>query len=622
MNQIAKFSKQIWRSKDVVTEPVTPSWKVPDLRQLPRETPAEVDAFSRNPIGKSLNDAVRTGRLDLPRSGKTPIVGDLLSNDSIRSQMASLSDTISQVPKGALQKASIESLSQMAPLNQLAHDRLAALPPETIGNVLKSGPPQQSTLFLQRMASEISGRPVSPGQPDIPQLEEIFHAVQTPQGDAKILGRTLINDEWYHFGTTSGTSPLQQASTWIAPTRLMASPNPAAQKDLNAGRVLKDVQGLFQGPWAPYVKGAGLLTKPHTVDIRHADQDGIKSVLATLDTITGTLKTIQSVTQGIQQGLEFIGMLGSLGSLGSYMQIFNQMKLPGTPGELITAMITGKGINPNKPPAPPTADQTGSGKNGVLVTKGGAAAKAMGDGLLAKAEAEKKKKEEAAKKKAEEEKKKAEAKQKAEEEAKQKAEEEAKQKAEEEAKQKTEEEAKQKAEEEAKQKAEEQNRTLCINSNVAEGDGNPGITDGHANISVHNPDGTVDTYGLWPDDHPSIINSGLNNGAGSDIRPNLANDHGANYDYSYCEEITDEQYVNLQQIIHEGDSWSLTNNCSSFASETFYDVTGTDVDADDVIGVETPREVGQHIQELNSGANSNRTSPAAPHQNDNRSNLP
>ena len=62
-------------------------------------------------------------------------------------------------------------------------------------------------------------------------------------------------------------------------------------------------------------------------------------------------------------------------------------------------MITGKGINPNKPPAPPTADQTGSGKNGVLVTKGGAAAKAIGDGLLAKAqaEAEKKKQREPAK---------------------------------------------------------------------------------------------------------------------------------------------------------------------------------------------------------------------------------
>lgn len=389
MSEIAKLSRQIWHAKTVTSEPVVPSWEVPDLRNLPPETKAEVEARVRRPPGEYLNDAMRRGVLELPRAGKLPIVGDALSNDMIRSQMGGLSDSISKIPPGTLRPLRQESLPSLEEVNQLAHDRIAALPPEQVQNVLAAGASRESTMFLRRMASEIAEVVNSSSSSDVLQLEEVFRSVQTPEGDTQVLGRTLINNEWYHFGTNSGTSPLQQASTWIAPSRLMASSNPAQHRDLHAGRVLNDVQSLFQGRWKPYIKGAGLGGRPHTVDIRHADKDGIKSVLATLDTITGTLKTIQSVTKGIQQGLEFLGMMGSLGDLGKYMSIFNQMKLPGSPGELITALITGKGINPNKPPAPPTADQTGSGKDGVLVTQGGAAAAAVGDTLLAKAEAEK-----------------------------------------------------------------------------------------------------------------------------------------------------------------------------------------------------------------------------------------
>jgi hypothetical protein len=437
MNEIAKLSSRVWHPKAVKNEVVQPTMVVPNLRELRPETPAEAEAFARRAQAFSeANAAVRRISPFATAAPKPPIVGEQLSNDSIRAQVASLSDIIAQIRPRQLQPLTIDSIAPLSGFNQLAHDRIAAIPQDKMGQILCSGIPQQKTLFLQRPLSSTSLARDGAPQNKL-QLEEIFHAVQSPDGTATTLGRTLINNEWYHFGTNSGTSPLQQASTWIAPTRLLTSQNPAQEKNLSADRVLRDVQGLFKGPWNPYLKGAGLLNKPHTVDIRHADKDGIKSILATLNTITGTLETIQSVTKGIQQGLEFIGMLGSLGDLGKYMQIFNQMKLPGTPGELITALITGKGINPNKPPAPPTADQTGSGKNGVLVTKGGAAAEAMGDGLLAKAEAEKKKAEEekkkaeAEKKKAEEEKKKAEAEKKKAEEEKKKAEEE-KKKAEEE----------------------------------------------------------------------------------------------------------------------------------------------------------------------------------------------
>lgn len=45
--------------------------------------------------------------------------------------------------------------------------------------------------------------------------------------------------------------------------------------------------------------------------------------------------------------------------------------------------------------------------------------------------------------------------------------------------------------------------------------------------------------------------------------------------------------------------WGTFNNCVSFASEVFESTTGIDVDADDIMGIETPRELGEHILELN-----------------------
>jgi hypothetical protein len=58
----------------------------------------------------------------------------------------------------------------------------------------------------------------------------------------------------------------------------------------------------------------------------------------------------------------------------------------------------------------------------------------------------------------------------------------------------------------------------------------------------------------------------------------------------------------LNGIVQQAHTWTLSNTCASFASETFYAVTGIDVDADEYFGAETPREVGEHIKEANSGS--------------------
>ena len=406
-SDISRLSQRLWQQKSVATESTGTTGLLQSPLDILPETANEAaiqSAMQSKKISAQTADAIPGPASSL---ASAPDRTAPLSNDAIRSKVADLSSKVSQTTPDQLSQICSSQMRQLAAVNRLAHDRIAAVPDLLKSQIMTTGLPDNVTLYLPNetaagAASKVAGLAQDRAAPGI---AEVFQSSQSANGDVSIVGRRLIGNEWYNFGTDTNISSSQPASTWITPTRLLKSANPAQEKDLSAQRVIRDTQSLVDGPWKPYLKGAGLLSKPHTFDMRHSDKDGIKSVLATLDTITGTLKTIQSATKGIQQGLELIGMLGSLGSLGSYMQIFNQMKLPGTPGELITALITGKGINPNKPPAPPTADQTGSGKNGVLVTKGGAAAKAMGDGLLAKAEAEKKKAEEeaAAKKKAEEE---------------------------------------------------------------------------------------------------------------------------------------------------------------------------------------------------------------------------
>lgn len=149
-----------------------------------------------------------------------------------------------------------------------------------------------------------------------------------------------------------------------------------------------------------------------------------------------------------------------------------------------------------------------------------------------------------------------------------------------------------------------------IHSNVAAGQGDPGITDGHAWLTLHAADGTlIHSYGLWPDSHPGITAAGLNNGDGSDVRVDYAGDRrlGA---YYYAVGISEEQRVALDAAVRRQWCWTITNTCASFASEVFYEVTGIDIDADDYLGFETPREVGEHIVEANGG----RATPAGPIQ--------
>lgn len=138
----------------------------------------------------------------------------------------------------------------------------------------------------------------------------------------------------------------------------------------------------------------------------------------------------------------------------------------------------------------------------------------------------------------------------------------------------------------------EETRGLCIYSNKGPGDD---FTDhGHAGLVYYYSQGDAGmittTYGLWPGTQD-----------GSSIKTNNAGDTKLEkeFSYFYCQPISLQQKLKLDELVAAKVVYSCSNNCASFASDTFSDVTGTSVNADDNFGVEMPRAIGVSILELN-----------------------
>lgn len=149
---------------------------------------------------------------------------------------------------------------------------------------------------------------------------------------------------------------------------------------------------------------------------------------------------------------------------------------------------------------------------------------------------------------------------------------------------------------------------LCINSNLAETNSS-GAAGGHAWLTLQQDQNVIQGNGLWPDDHPDIVASGLNNGEDSDIRTGFDVDSTVG-EHQFCADLGQDQLDNYVELLNEDEEWGLLHNCSSWASEVFEQVTGIDVDADDerLLGAETPSELGQSIQELNNSMGGDNTS--------------
>jgi len=120
---------------------------------------------------------------------------------------------------------------------------------------------------------------------------------------------------------------------------------------------------------------------------------------------------------------------------------------------------------------------------------------------------------------------------------------------------------------------------------------------------------TVTTYGSWP---ANVAGEANRSSSDSDIRVNYPGDDPSNYPYVHCREINEEQYQKLQKMIADGDEWGYLNNCSSFASDTFSEVTNVNVSASDTLWISTPRELGADIMRQNGGGLTNYTGGGIP----------
>lgn len=127
---------------------------------------------------------------------------------------------------------------------------------------------------------------------------------------------------------------------------------------------------------------------------------------------------------------------------------------------------------------------------------------------------------------------------------------------------------------------------LGIHSNVV-GDREE-FTAGHAWLTI-TEDGVTTSYGLWPDAHPRVVN----NGDGSDIRIGL--EAGAAAIASRYYKLSDAQATHFRALMKSNVGWRYTNTCASWAAEVVFEILGEDVDADDYLGFETPRELGRNI---------------------------
>ena len=127
---------------------------------------------------------------------------------------------------------------------------------------------------------------------------------------------------------------------------------------------------------------------------------------------------------------------------------------------------------------------------------------------------------------------------------------------------------------------------LTINSNVGP---EAGFTDGHAWLTYTDGDGKSTNYGLWPDTHPLAPD----NGPESDVRQGLEGGDSPSYSYSY--DLSPDQIRRWVEFLNRHAEWKYTNTCASWASDGVRHTTGDDIDADDWLGFETPREISRSI---------------------------
>jgi hypothetical protein len=133
---------------------------------------------------------------------------------------------------------------------------------------------------------------------------------------------------------------------------------------------------------------------------------------------------------------------------------------------------------------------------------------------------------------------------------------------------------------------------IGIHSNSRAGD-EADYTEGHSWLSLQNmKTNEFHTYGLWTDKQRASGASGSDKGVLTDEE--IRRKYQAKY--SEYKSISEIKYKKFVQYKDEKDAWMPTHTCADWARDGYKVATGIDLDVDDWLGLETPRELSETIK--------------------------
>ncbi len=125
--------------------------------------------------------------------------------------------------------------------------------------------------------------------------------------------------------------------------------------------------------------------------------------------------------------------------------------------------------------------------------------------------------------------------------------------------------------------------------------GTNGNGGGHSWVSIYIPEReTYITYGLYPDNHATVIRRGLNDADRSDVRVNFERNFGEGDHHRYIN-ATSEQLRKFNEFIEQDHRSSANHTCAEWASQCWQHTTGEYLNPNGTLGFETPQALSKAI---------------------------
>jgi len=143
-------------------------------------------------------------------------------------------------------------------------------------------------------------------------------------------------------------------------------------------------------------------------------------------------------------------------------------------------------------------------------------------------------------------------------------------------------------------------KILGIHSNAT---GESSFTDGHAWLTLHFENGRSTSVGLWTTTLGELRRvasdpTGFALGETFDVNFGIEGRKGYRAKASRYYSLASPQGERAIAILGSWASWRFTNTCAEWARDVVQKLTGEELAADDWLGIETPRELGNSILAL------------------------